>query len=57
MAAAVEIDVKPALGTPVTLGTMRGRVVRHFEDGVAVEFASLQRPDTLETEFSSSTHP
>ncbi|MEX0409689.1 PilZ domain-containing protein [Aquibium sp. LZ166] len=55
--AAVEIDVKPALGTPVTLGTMRGRVVRHFEDGVAVEFASLQRPDTLETEFSSSTHP
>ena len=51
--AAVEIDVKPALGVQVTLGTMRGQVVRHFEDGVAVEFAVVQRPDTLEVEFSS----
>lgn len=42
--AAVEIDVKPALGTAVTLGTMRGRVVRHFEEGVAIEFAVVQ-PD------------
>ncbi|MDN2579240.1 PilZ domain-containing protein [Aquibium sp. ELW1220] len=50
--AAVEIDVRPALGTPVTLGTMRGRVVRHFEDGVAVEFAAVQRVDALEAEFS-----
>ena len=50
--AAVEIDVRPALGTPVSLGTMRGRVVRHFEDGVAVEFASLQHADTLAAEFS-----
>lgn len=50
--AAVEIDVRPALGTPVTLGTMRGRVVRHFEDGVAIEFAAVQRVDTLEAEFS-----
>src|SRR5690606_24814525 len=30
--AAVEIDVKPAIGVQVTLGSMRGRVVRHFED-------------------------
>ena len=52
--AAVEIDVKPALGVQVTLGTMRGQVVRHFEDGVALEFAVIQRPETLETEFSSS---
>lgn len=50
--AAVEIDVRPALGTPVTLGTMRGRVVRHFEDGVAVEFATVQRLDALEAEFT-----
>ena len=52
--AAAEIDVKPALGVQVTLGTMRGQVVRHFEDGVALEFAVIQRPETLETEFSSS---
>lgn len=50
--AAVEIDVRPALGTPVSLGTMRGRVVRHFEDGVAIEFSAVQRVDTLEAEFS-----
>ena len=50
--AAVEIDVKPALGVQVTLGTMRGRVARHFEDGIALEFAVLQREETLAAEFS-----
>ena len=50
--AAIEIDVKPALGVQVVLGTMRGQIVRHFDDGVAIEFAVLQRPDTLEAEFS-----
>lgn len=53
--AAVEIDVKPALGSQVILGTMRGQVVRHFEDGVAVEFAVIQRPETLDGEFSGRT--
>ncbi len=52
--AAVEVGAKPAIGTAVTLGTMRGRVVRHFEDGVAVEFAMLQREDTLAAAFSGS---
>jgi hypothetical protein len=50
--AAIEIDVKPALGVQVTLGTMRGQVVRHFEDGVAIEFAVIQRPETLDVEFN-----
>lgn len=50
---AVEIDVKPALGTPVTLGTMRGQVVRHFEEGVAIEFAVVQRHETLEAAFAA----
>jgi hypothetical protein len=54
--AAVEIDVRPALGTLITLGTMRGRIVRHFEDGVAIEFAAVQRPDTLAAEFSEPKH-
>lgn len=49
--AAIEIDVKPALGVQVVLGTMRGQVVRHFEDGVAIEFAVVQRPETLDSEF------
>jgi hypothetical protein len=51
--AAIEIEVKPAIGIQVTLGTMRGQVVRHFEDGVAIEFAVIQRPETLDAEFNS----
>ncbi|MCO5056664.1 MAG: PilZ domain-containing protein [Rhizobiaceae bacterium] len=51
--AAVEIDVKPALGVQVTLGTMRGQVVRHFDDGIAIEFAMVQRHETLDAEFNA----
>jgi hypothetical protein len=51
--AAIEIDVKPAIGIQVMLGTMRGQVVRHFEDGVAIEFAVIQRPETLDQEFNA----
>jgi hypothetical protein len=50
--AAIEIDVKPAIGIQVMLGTMRGQVVRHFEDGLAIEFAVIQRPETLDAEFN-----
>ena len=52
--AAIEIDVKPAIGVQVVLGTMRGQVVRHFEDGIAIEFAVVQRPETLDSEFNSA---
>jgi hypothetical protein len=45
--AAVELDVRPAMGTPITLGRMRARVVRHFQNGVAVEFASSQEMITI----------
>ncbi|MGB3338581.1 MAG: PilZ domain-containing protein [Devosia sp.] len=45
--AAIELDVRPAMGTPVTLGRMRARVVRHFQNGVAVEFASAQEMITV----------
>jgi len=52
--AAVEIDVRPALGTPVALGSMRGKIVRHFEDGIAIEFANLQRKDAIEAAFAAN---
>lgn len=52
--AAIEIDVKPAKGVQVVLGTMRGQVVRHFEEGIAIEFAVVQRPETLDSEFNRS---
>ncbi|TPW31378.1 PilZ domain-containing protein [Pararhizobium mangrovi] len=45
--AAISLDVRPAVGAQVTLGTMRGRVVRHFEEGVAIEFAAIQPQDAL----------
>jgi hypothetical protein len=45
--AAIELAVRPAMGTPVTLGRMRAKVVRHFLNGVAVEFASAQEMLTV----------
>jgi hypothetical protein len=50
--AAIQIDPKPAVGTPVSLGMMRGRVVRRFEEGVAVEFAIVHSSETLQSYFS-----
>lgn len=50
--AAIEIDVRPAIGTQITLGTMRGSVVRHLEDGIAIEFANVQRRETLDALFA-----
>jgi len=48
--AAVAIDVRPEIGTPITLGKMRGRVIRHIEDGIAIEFAALQLRDDTDEE-------
>ena len=45
--AAIELDVRPAMGTPITLGRMRARVIRHFQNGVAVEFAAAQEMLTV----------
>lgn len=50
--AAVEIDVRPALGTHVSLGSMHGVVVRHFDDGIAIEFAASQRHDNIDAALS-----
>ncbi|MGH6675470.1 MAG: PilZ domain-containing protein, partial [Xanthobacteraceae bacterium] len=46
--AGVATDQRPAIGALVTLGKVQGRVVRHLEDGFAVEFTRLQHPDFLE---------
>jgi len=46
--AAVEIDVRPAFGTMVVLGNMRGRVVRHFQEGIAMEFMTLQPDEAID---------
>jgi hypothetical protein len=46
--AGIATEQRPPIGTLVTLGKVQGRVVRHLEDGFAVEFTRLQHPDFLE---------
>jgi PilZ domain len=49
--AAVACAVRPDLGTMIVLGRMRGRVVRHHEQGLAMQFVELQDPDNLARTF------
>jgi hypothetical protein len=44
----VSTEHRPELGALVTVGKTQGRVVRHLENGFAVEFTRLQHPDFLE---------
>jgi hypothetical protein len=46
--AAIATSERPEIGTLVTIGKTTGRVVRHIDDGFAVEFTRLQHPDFLE---------
>jgi hypothetical protein len=46
--AAIGTDQRPEIGAPVTIGKTPGRVVRHLEDGFAIEFLRLQHSDFLE---------
>jgi hypothetical protein len=50
--AAVHIDRRLEIGTPVILGVMRGRVVRNFDEGVAIEFSVVHEIETLRNFFS-----
>ncbi|MCF6368490.1 PilZ domain-containing protein [Rhizobium halophilum] len=45
--AAIDIDIRPPLGTIARLGNMRGKIVRHFMEGVALEFDTVQSRETL----------
>lgn len=49
--ASVATRVKPPLETVVVLGRLRGRVVRHHDQGFAIQFAELQDPDSLARTF------
>jgi hypothetical protein len=50
--AGIATDQRPPIGALVTLGKVQGRVVRHLEDGFAIEFTRLQHPDFLEDNVS-----
>ena len=52
--AGIATDQRPAIGALVTLGKVQGRVVRHLEDGFAIEFTRLQHPDFFEDAISGT---
>jgi hypothetical protein len=47
-------DLLPAVGSAVTIGKTAGRVVRHIENGFAIEFSRLQHPDFIEENVTGS---
>jgi hypothetical protein len=47
-AVAISPELRPDVGAAVTIGKTTGRVVRHIEDGFAIEFTRLQHPDAIE---------
>ncbi len=46
--AAMKVDAQPPIGTIVTVGRTKGRVVRQFQGGVAIEFLRLMPVDTFD---------
>ncbi len=52
--AALSLEYKPPVGSPLRLGAIRSTVVRHSEEGIAIEFAVLQTPDSLEDGLAAS---
>lgn len=53
--AALATKLRPPLGSPIRLGRIGARVVRHFEDGIGIEFMRLMSEtaieETIETEY------
>ena len=46
--AAVTVDVRPPMGSIITIGRTQGRIVRHFDSGIAVEFLRLLPLETFD---------
>ena len=49
--ASIATNTYPPVGSEVTLGRLRSRVVRHHETGIAVEFCDIQEPGALRKSF------
>jgi hypothetical protein len=47
-AIAISPELRPVVGSMVTVGKAQGRVVRHIEDGFAIEFTRMQHSDFIE---------
>jgi hypothetical protein len=46
--AALATRLRPPLGSPIRLGRIGARVVRHFEDGIGIEFMRLMSETAIE---------
>lgn len=46
--AALSTSLRPPLGSPIKLGRLGARIVRHFEDGIGIEFMRLMSDDAIE---------
>ena len=51
--AAIASEYRPPLRSLVSLGRVQARVVRHLEDGFALEFVHEQAAETLEDNISA----
>ena len=51
---AISADTIPAIGTVLAVGTITSRVVRHFEEGFAVQFVERQSRDTVEMSLADA---
>ncbi len=49
--ASIMLDERPPIGKTVTLGRMSGRVVRHHDSGIGIEFLNLQSEDDIQSSF------
>ncbi len=46
--AALATTLRPPLGSPVRLGRLGARVIRHFDDGIGIEFLRLMSNSAIE---------
>jgi hypothetical protein len=46
--AALATNLRPPIGSPVRLGRLGARVVRHFDDGIGIEFMRLMSDSAIE---------
>lgn len=49
--ASISTESRPPIGSEVTLGRLRARVVRHHNDGVGLQFIDIQNPDAVRRYF------
>lgn len=49
--ASLRTDARPPLGSELTLGKLRCRVMRHHVHGIGVQFVDIQEPEALRRHF------